>query len=203
MHRLRCSAAFISIVCLAGVANASSVDVIWSDSGTASTTAPIGASVMARIVVSVGPGDTPLIGSATTVILSSDSTGGAILVGTSQTAVDTGWMLHGLPVPTNPHTPLIIAQADHWATDDPGVPAGGSATIGYLVVQVGSTDGTILISPSDPEFDRIETDGDSDVIDEFTFNPGLVFLPEPDALSMLLAGGFALAQMGRRLVNAA
>jgi hypothetical protein len=129
----------VALVFAASMANASSISVIWQNSGTSVTTAATSAVVTADIVVSIGAGDTAIGGAGSVFELSADVTGSFSYVSSVQTLL-TDWLFLGGPTDGGSgHIENVVAQGDLYGTGGT-IAAGGSGVIGTITVLVGETE---------------------------------------------------------------
>jgi hypothetical protein len=193
----------------AATASASSVDVIWQVSGTATTTVLDSAVVTGDIVMTIGATDTPIGGAGASWEMSADF-GPNISYVASTSLTPAGWFPL-LPNPTwtdSSHAENVLAAGDLYGT---GVVLGqGSVTlIGTITVHAGAAGGTVLVSalnllgtgPGPPAFgaDNIfASTAAGSVVGEFTFGAGVVNVPEPTTASLLGLGLLGLTVAGRR-----
>jgi hypothetical protein len=180
-------------------AQASSVNVIWQGSGTATTLVPTSTvSVTGNIVLTIGAGDSQMGGGGggAVIELSADSTGGVTITGHSQTTL-TGWINLGPSPPADPHSENVQSQGDLLGYGQIVLP-GASVIIGTITVHVnGGASGTVTVSNSGGA-DVIFGNSVTDITGQFTWGAGTVIIPEPTTASLLGLGLFGLTVAGRR-----
>jgi len=178
----------------ATTASASSVDVIWLGSGTATTTVAANTSVTGNIVMTIGASDTALGGFGAGYELSG-SYAGISVTGNTNVPPSGGAALATGPDDLAGLFENIVAAAYF----GPAVAAGTSAILGTVTVNSGAGGGSITVGPFGAFGDDILNPGPTSILSEFSFGAGnVVVVPEPTTASLLGLGLMGLTVAGRR-----
>ncbi len=172
--------------------HASSIDIVWQDSGALA----VGTSATADVIITIGAGDTAWGGAGAVIDIDLNYTGVSYL-SRSENISGLGGIIHGVPVDDGlGHVEDFIAAGDLFGFVSPLLP-GSVTVIGSVTVVLDSTPVSLVAGAPDVSGDGIHANALGSILSEFSFGAA-TYAPEPGSASLLGLGLVGLATARRR-----